>query len=39
VQFTPDLIDDEGQVADEGTKAFLQKFLAAFEKYLAKQLA
>jgi chromate reductase len=39
VQFTPDLIDDECQVADEGTKAFLQRFLAAFENYLAKQLA
>jgi chromate reductase len=39
IQFTPDLIDDDGGVADESTKAFLQKFLAAFEKYLDKQLA
>jgi chromate reductase, NAD(P)H dehydrogenase (quinone) len=39
VQFTPDLIDGDGNVADESTKAFLQKFLAAFEKYLGKQLA
>ena len=39
IQFTPDLIDDEGRVADDSTKAFLQKFLAAFEKYLDRQLA
>lgn len=39
VQFTPDLIDDDGNVADEATKAFLQKFLAAFAKYLDRQLA
>ena len=39
IQFTPDLIDEDGAVADESTRAFLQKFLAAFEKYLAKQLA
>ena len=38
VQFTPDLIDEEGNVADESTKAFLQKYLAAFEKYLGQQL-
>ena len=38
VQFTPDLIDEDGNVADESTKAFLQKYLAAFEKYLEKQL-
>jgi len=39
VQFTPDLIDDEGKVADAKTEAFLVKFLAAFQKYLDKQLA
>jgi chromate reductase len=39
VQFTPDLIDGDGNVADESTEAFLQKFLAAFEKYLDRQLA
>jgi chromate reductase len=39
VQFTPDLIDDEGQVADESTRAFLGKFMAAFQKYLDRQLA
>lgn len=39
VQFTPGLIDDEGQVSDESTRAFLGKFLAAFQKYLDRQLA
>lgn len=37
IQFTPDLIDGDGNVADESTKAFLQKFLAAFETYLEQQ--
>ena len=31
IQFTPDLIADDGTVADEGTRAFLEKFLAASE--------
>lgn len=39
VQFTPDLIDGEGRIADEKTQEFLAKFLAAFGKYLDKQLA
>jgi len=39
VQFTPDLIDDQGKVSDESTRAFLVKFLAAFQKYLDRQLA
>ena len=39
IQFTPDLIDEDGAVADESTRAFLQKFLAAFAKYLDRQLA
>jgi chromate reductase len=39
IQFTPDLIDDEGRVTDDSTRAFLQKFLGAFEKYLDRQLA
>ena len=39
VQFTPDLIDDEGRIADPKTEAFLVKFLGAFQKYLDKQLA
>ncbi len=39
VQFTADLINDDGEVADESTKAFLQKFLAALVKFLDRQLA
>jgi len=39
VQFTPNLIDDEGRVADPKTEVFLVKFLGAFQKYLDKQLA
>ena len=39
IQFTPDLIDDEGNVADEKTKEFLSKFMTAFAKFLDKQLA
>lgn len=39
IQFTPNLIDDEGKVADEKVEVFLSKFMAAFEKYLDKQLA
>jgi chromate reductase len=37
VQFTPGLVDDEGNVADAATKAFLQKFMAAFGTYLDRQ--
>ena len=39
VQFTPDLVDDDGNVADPKTREFLQKFLAAFKKFLDRQLA
>ncbi len=39
IQFTPGLIDAEGQVADAGTQVFLQKFMAAFQKFLDRQLA
>ena len=39
VQFTPELIDADGQVADASTRAFLEKFLAAFAKFLDRQLA
>ena len=39
LQFTPALIDDDGNVADQKTREFLQKFLAAFEKFLDRQLA
>ena len=38
IQFTPDLIDDDGNVADPKTREFLQKFLAAFQKFLDRQL-
>jgi chromate reductase, NAD(P)H dehydrogenase (quinone) len=39
IQFTPNLIDDDGNVADKKTEEFLGKFLAAFEKFLDQQLA
>jgi len=39
IQFTKDLIGEDGAVADETTKAFLEKFLAAFQKFVARQLA
>lgn len=39
IQYRPGLIDDQDEVTDESTKAFLQKFLAAFEKFLDRQLA
>lgn len=39
VQFTPDLIDADGRVADESTRAFLAKFMVAFQKYVDRQLA
>ncbi len=39
IHFTPDLIDGEGKVADASTRAFLEKFMAAFQKYLDRQLA
>jgi len=39
IQFTPNLIDDEGTVADEKVREFLSKYLTAFEKFLDRQLA
>jgi chromate reductase len=36
VQFTKDLIDDDGNVSDESTKEFLGKFLKAFHAFLVK---
>jgi chromate reductase len=36
VQFTPGLIDDEGNVSDEKTKEFLMKFMNAFHEFLAR---
>ena len=35
IQFTKDLIDDEGQVNDEKTRAFLGKFMNAFLAFVA----
>ncbi|MFT4234117.1 MAG: NADPH-dependent FMN reductase [Microbacterium sp.] len=34
IQFTPGLIDDEGTVTNEGTKAFLEGYLAAFVRLI-----
>ncbi len=39
IQFTPGLIDDEGNVSDDGTREVLAKFMAAFNKYLDHRLA
>ncbi len=39
IQYRDDLIDEKFEVTDESTKAFLQKFLAAFQKFLDRQLA
>jgi chromate reductase, NAD(P)H dehydrogenase (quinone) len=38
IQYRPGLIDDEDNVTDESTRAFLQKFLGAFQKFLDRQL-
>jgi chromate reductase, NAD(P)H dehydrogenase (quinone) len=34
IQFTPNLVDDEGNVGDERTKEFLGKFVKAFHAFL-----
>jgi chromate reductase len=36
IQFTPGLIDDEGEVSDAKVKEFLGKFLQAFHEFLAR---
>lgn len=36
VQFTKDLIDDEGEVSDPKVKEFLGKFMKAFHEFLAR---
>jgi len=36
ISFKPDLIDNDGNVADEGTKAFLQKYVDSFGKLMAR---
>jgi chromate reductase len=38
IHYRPGLIDDEDNVTDESTKAHLEKFLAAFRKFLDRQL-
>jgi chromate reductase len=38
IQYREGLIDDADEVTDESVKAFLQKFLGAFEKFLDRQL-
>jgi chromate reductase len=35
IQFTKGLIDDEGNVSDDSTKAFLTKFMSEFHAFLA----
>ena len=39
IQYRAGLIDDEDNVTDESTKAFLEKFLGAFRKFIDRQLA
>jgi chromate reductase, NAD(P)H dehydrogenase (quinone) len=34
IQFTKDLIDDKGNVSDESTRKFLEKFIAAFRSFV-----
>jgi chromate reductase len=38
IQYHPGLVDEDGNVTDEKTREFLAKFMAAFKKYLDKQL-
>jgi chromate reductase len=38
IQYREGLIDADFNVTDESTKAFLQKFLAAFQKFVEQQL-
>ena len=38
IQYRPGLIDGDNRVTDESTKAFLEKFLVAFRKFLDRQL-
>ncbi|HET6638141.1 MAG TPA: NADPH-dependent FMN reductase [Gemmatimonadota bacterium] len=36
IQFTPGLVDDEGQVSDDSTVEFLRKFLNGFHEFIAR---
>ena len=38
IQFTPDLISDDGEVTVESTKKFLQKFMEDFHAFIARVL-
>ena len=38
IQFTPDLITDDGEVTVEGTKKFLQSFMAQFHTFISRVL-
>lgn len=38
IQFTPDLIDDEGMVAVESTEKFLRNFMAEFHTFIGRVL-
>jgi chromate reductase len=36
VQFTPGLVDDDGQVSDASTEAFLRKFMTEFHAFVTR---
>lgn len=36
IQYTPDLIDDEGRVGDPSVEAFLQKFMLEFHGFIGR---
>ena len=36
IQFTPDLVSDEGEVADKDTAEFLRKFMAEFSAFIQR---
>jgi len=36
IQFTPGLIDDDGEVTNEGTAEFLRNFMAEFHTFIAR---
>jgi chromate reductase len=38
IQYRPELIDERDEVTDESVKAFLGKFLSAFQRFVDKQL-
>ena len=39
LQFKPDLIDDQGNVSNPDTEAFLRKYIEAFAAFVKQQLA